>query len=175
MKMGMKMLLAIMTIAIVSCTSRSNQKRLDEVDGRFAKASEVDKSKPLPPGVTPIQSNETKPEGPLPVIEFDNTTFDFGTVKEGEKVSHTYQIKNTGEAPLLIETARASCGCTTPEWTKEPIPVGGTGFVKAGFDSKGKSGMQHKTITITANTWPKTTVLKFSVQVTSNNGNGPRK
>ena len=122
-----------------------------------------------------MQSNEAKPEGPLPVIEFDNTSFDFGTVKEGEKVTHTYQVKNTGEAPLLIESAKASCGCTTPEWTKEPIPVGGTGFVKAGFDSQGKSGKQNKTITIIANTWPKRTELRFSAQVTSNNGEGPRK
>lgn len=174
MKMGMKMLLAVMTIAIVSCTSRSNKKRLEDVEGRFAKSA-TDSSKPLPPGIRAMQSNETKPEGPLPVIEFDNKTFDFGMVKEGEKVTHTYQVRNTGEAPLIIENARASCGCTTPEWTKEPIPVGGTGFVKAGFDSKGKSGMQNKTITITANTWPKATVLKFSAQVMPSDGDGPRK
>lgn len=56
------------------------------------------------------------------VISADETSFDFGTIKEANgNVSHTFKIKNTGEAPLVLTRVIASCGCTTPEWTKEPI------------------------------------------------------
>ncbi|HEX6890369.1 MAG TPA: DUF1573 domain-containing protein, partial [Chryseolinea sp.] len=66
----------------------------------------------------------------------------------------------------IIQSAQGSCGCTVPDWTKEPIPVGGTGFVKAKFDSNGKPNIQNKTVTVTANTWPKQTVLRFKAMVT---------
>ncbi len=125
------------------------------------------------PAATPAA--ETKPEGPLPVFEFATTDHDFGTIKEGDKVSYTYSFKNTGEAPLIIQNAQPSCGCTVPEWSKEPIPVGGTGFIKAEFDSNGKPNIQNKTITVTANTWPKVTTLRFKAMVTPKptGANGP--
>ncbi|HOO09444.1 MAG TPA: DUF1573 domain-containing protein, partial [Cyclobacteriaceae bacterium] len=86
-----------------------------------------------------------------------------------------YSFKNTGEAPLIIQNAQPSCGCTVPEWSKEPIPVGGTGFIKAEFDSNGKPNIQNKTITVTANTWPKVTTLRFKAMVTPKptGANGP--
>ena len=80
-------------------------------------------------------------------------------------VEHTYSFKNTDEAPLIIQSAQPSCGCTVPDWSKDPIPVGGTGFVKAKFDTNGKPNAQNKTITVTANTWPKQTVLRFKAMV----------
>ena len=102
---------------------------------------------------------------------------DFGTVNEGEVVEHSYSFKNTGEAPLIIQSAQPSCGCTVPDWTKEPIPVGGSGFVKAKFDTNGKPNAQNKTITVTANTWPKQTVLRFKAMVLpkANSSEGPVK
>jgi hypothetical protein len=81
-------------------------------------------------------------------------------------VEYTYSFKNTGAAPLIIQSAQGSCGCTVPDWTKEPIAVGATGFVKAKFDSSGKPNIQNKTVTVTANTWPKQTVLRFKAMVT---------
>ena len=98
-------------------------------------------------------------------MEFATIDHDFGTINEGEVVEYTYSFKNTGEAPLIIQSAQGSCGCTVPDWTKEPIPVGGTGFVKAKFDSNGKTNVQNKTVTVTANTWPKQTVLRFKAMV----------
>ena len=67
---------------------------------------------------------------------------------------------------MIIENVRPSCGCTAPNWSKEPIPVGGTGEVEVVFDSKGKPNAQNKTVTVTANTWPQTTVLRFKTFVT---------
>jgi hypothetical protein len=78
---------------------------------------------------------------------------------------------------MIIQTAQPSCGCTVPTWSKEPVPVGGTGFIRAEFDTNGKSGIQNKTITVTANTWPKVTTLRFKAMVTPKptGANGPVK
>jgi hypothetical protein len=179
MKTMMKAI-AILAIAAVtiSCRDKASEKRIAELETRLA---QVEGSKATPavtpsPNATPEAAPvEEKPEGPLPVMEFKTTDHDFGTIEEGKKVTVTYSIKNTGQAPLIIQNAQPSCGCTDPDWTKTPIPVGGEGFVKASFDSKGKPGMQNKTITVTANTWPKTTLLKFKAMVASkpDGANGP--
>lgn len=109
---------------------------------------------------------DVKPEGPIPSFEWAGTEHDFGTFNEGDVVTYTYTFKNTGESPLIIESVRPSCGCTAPSWTKTPIPVGGEGTVDVKFDSKGKPNAQNKTVTVTANTWPKQTVLRFKAFVT---------
>jgi len=65
--------------------------------------------------------------GPLPVMAFDESVFDFGEVESGDIVEHTYVFKNTGEGPLLISNATASCGCTVPSWPKDPIEADSEG------------------------------------------------
>jgi hypothetical protein len=174
-------LLAMIALASVSCRDRASEKKIAELESRLA---QLEGNKTTPAQATPAanasatpSTPEEKPEGPLPVIEFNATDHDFGTVTEGQKVSFTYNVKNTGQAPLIIQNAQPSCGCTVPDWTKSPIPVGGTGFVKAEFDTHGKTGIQNKTITVTANTWPKTTVIKFKAMVTPkpDGANGPTK
>lgn len=102
---------------------------------------------------TPTQP-EVKPEGPLPAITFAESEFNFGDINQGEIVEHIFKFTNSGDAPLIIENASASCGCTVPEWPKDPIQPGGTGEIKVQFDSKGKVGQQNKQVTIRANTYP---------------------
>ncbi len=105
------------------------------------------------------------PTGPTTTIEFTESTFDFGTIDEGEKVSHVYKFKNTGSEPLIIKDAKGSCGCTVPQWPKEPIAVGETGEMLVEFNSKGKSGAQNKRVTITANTNPGQTFINIKGEV----------
>lgn len=97
--------------------------------------------------------------GPATTISFDEPVYDFGTRKTGEFVEHVYKFKNTGSEPLVITNAKGSCGCTVPQWPKEPIPAGGEGEIKVKFDGKGKTGPQSKNVSITANTNPSTTIL----------------
>ena len=170
---------------ISACKDRAAEKRIAELEGRLAQletnkggtgattaAATADATTAAP---APVVADE-KPEGPLPIAEFNKVDHDFGTVSEGKKVSFTYKIKNTGQAPLIIQSAKPSCGCTVPTWTQEPIPVGGTGAVTAEFDTNGKPGINNKTITVTANTWPKTTTLRFKAMVTPKAElNGPTK
>jgi hypothetical protein len=175
---------ALVTV-MVSCKDRALEKRIADLESRM---SQVEGNKgtavatPTPqlqtPSSTPVPAAaDEKPEGPLPVAQFETLDHDFGTVKEGQKVSYTYKLKNTGEAPLVIQNAQPSCGCTVPDWSKEPIPAGGSGFVKAEFDTNGKSGIQNKTITVTANTWPKVTTIRFKAMITpkADGSNGPVK
>lgn len=86
------------------------------------------------------------------VISAENATHDFGEIKEADgKVAHTYTISNTGDAPLVITRVIASCGCTTPEWTKEPIAAGKTGSITITFDPANRPGPFAKTISVYSN------------------------
>ncbi|MBD2770005.1 DUF1573 domain-containing protein [Hymenobacter sp. BT664] len=86
-----------------------------------------------------------------PAITFEESKYDFGSVVQGGTVDHTFKFKNTGTAPLIISNIGVSCGCTTPEWTKEPVQPGKTGTIVAHFNSTGKMGMQNKVLTIESN------------------------
>lgn len=85
------------------------------------------------------------------VISAEQTSHDFGQIKEADgKVSATFAVKNTGDAPLVITRVIASCGCTTPEWTKEPIAPGQSGDIKITYDPKGRPGRSLKRFQFTA-------------------------
>lgn len=172
MKMFIRLVVVLVIAAtITSCRDKAAEKRIAELEARL---SQLEKDKPA--GQAPIQSTpvtdpaataatETKPEGPLPAFKFERLEYDFGQIKEGDKVAYTYKFTNTGEAPLIVQGVQPSCGCTAPDWSKEPIPVGGSGFVKVEFDSNGKQGIQNKVVTVNANTWPKSLILRFKAQV----------
>ncbi len=91
-----------------------------------------------------------------PIIEFEETQYDFGTIKQGDIVEHTFKFKNTGTGPLLIRKVKTSCGCTTSFYTRDTIPPGGEGEIRVKFNSAHKYGKQLKTITVITNS-PKTT------------------
>lgn len=86
------------------------------------------------------------------VIAADNATHDFGQIKEADgDVTHTFEIKNDGAQPLVITRVIASCGCTTPEWPKEPIAAGQKGTIKITFDPKNRPGPFTKSISVYSN------------------------
>lgn len=105
-------------------------------------------------------------------IQFEESTFDFGTIKEGEKVTHVFKFKNTSDKPLTISNAQASCGCTVPQYPKEPVAPGKTGEINVVFDSNGKVGKQSKQVTITANTIPANTVINIAGEVIAKDASG---
>lgn len=120
--------------------------------------------KPTNPTTQPAQPAQVAPEDAAE-ITFAENSFDFGTLQEGEKVEHIFKFTNTSDKPLTISNARGSCGCTVPEWPREPIAPGAEGEIKVKFDSKGKKGQQNKNVTITANTIPANTMLTISSDV----------
>ncbi|RIJ41791.1 DUF1573 domain-containing protein [Pontibacter oryzae] len=84
-------------------------------------------------------------------LTFEETEHNFGDITQGDVVEHTFKFKNTGNQPLVIERVDVSCGCTTPDWTKEPVMPGKSGFITAKFNSAGKLGQQKKPLTIHSN------------------------
>lgn len=102
-----------------------------------------------------------------PVMKFKDVTHDFGKIKAGDKVTYDFSFTNEGKSPLIITDAVASCGCTKPEWPKEPIQPGAAGAVKVTFNSAGKMGLQDKQITITANTLPAQNMVHLIGEVTT--------
>lgn len=107
------------------------------------------------------------PTGPTTGIKFEESTYDYGKVVDGTLVKHTYKFKNTGKEALIISDAKGSCGCTVPQWPKDPIAPGATAEINVQFDSKGKVGPQSKTVTVTANTNPPKTILTIKGEVTA--------
>lgn len=108
-----------------------------------------------------------KEKDKLPVIEFERTTYDFGEVVQGEKLSYTFKFKNTGKSNLIIFSSEATCGCTTSMPPKAPIRPGETGEIKVVFDSSSQKGKVVKRILVGANTYPAETILTITANVSS--------
>jgi hypothetical protein len=89
-----------------------------------------------------------------PLMKFEKESHDFGKIKQGDKVTYDFKFTNTGQSPLIITDAVATCGCTTPVWPHTPVKPGESGVINVTFNSAGKTGLQDKQITITANTVP---------------------
>lgn len=87
----------------------------------------------------------------VPKIKFTENNHDFGNITEGTQATFTFEFVNTGNAPLLLESVQASCGCTSPEWSKEPVAPGKKGKVTATFNSSGRPGTFTKTLTVKYN------------------------
>lgn len=84
------------------------------------------------------------------IVSFEKEVHDFGTMKQGGDASTDFKFKNTGTEPLIISNAQGSCGCTVPEWPKEPIKPGESAAIKVKYDSK-RVGPINKSVTITSN------------------------
>jgi hypothetical protein len=93
------------------------------------------------------------------VIEFEKTTHDFEKINEGGSVSYEFKFTNKGKVPLVISNVRASCGCTTPGWTKEAVLPGKTGVITAQYNTVNRPGVFNKNLTVMANTEPMMTML----------------
>lgn len=150
MKKGLLMVAAVAAIAFTSCKENAADKVKDEnakeVAERDAKAEKFAK------------------------MEFDKEMHDFGTINEGDVVEHIFKFKNTGDAPLVITSAKGSCGCTVPNPPKEPIAPGAEGEFSVKFNSAGKPNNQIKTIRITANTETGKDMVKIKAFVTPKAG-----
>ncbi len=113
----------------------------------FVVAANAQQDAKTAPAATPaVQDNKNAPD-----FKFDVEEFNFGTIKQGEKVSYDFNFANVGKEPLIITEAHGSCGCTVPQWPKEPVAKGAKGVIHVEFNSTGKMGMQDKTVTITSN------------------------
>jgi hypothetical protein len=97
-------------------------------------------------------------------VSFKADVYDFGTIPEGPSAEHVFTFTNTGKEPIVIERVQPSCGCTAPDWTKEPIAPGKTGMVKATYGTQGRPGHFEKNMTVFTNAGTKMVTFKGSVE-----------
>lgn len=100
-----------------------------------------------------------------PQIEVAQKMIDLGKVAKNTKVKHTFIIKNTGSAPLLISKIKTPCGCTVMKYSKKPILVGEQAEIKVQIDTRGQEGYFHKTITLISNAEPQEFGVTFRLQI----------
>ncbi|MBU6342831.1 MAG: DUF1573 domain-containing protein [Bacteroidetes bacterium] len=154
MKSGLWMI-AISCVLIQACKNDGNGVKEIRDEGPNASVIRNPASADMP-----LDTNQ------LARIRYDESEFNFGTVKEGDIVTHVFKFTNTGNVPLVIQKARSSCGCTIPEWPEGAIAPGGTGEILARFNTNGKMEKQHKVIYVTANTYPNETKVSLVGEVT---------
>lgn len=157
--------------AIIGFTSCNQDEKLsqkqdviDEVTGgKMAESIQDEKGQVF----TPVNEETTEQRTePKTRITYTKNEADLGEVVEGTKVKHSFEFQNTGNEPLFIYDAQGSCGCTIPNYPKEPIAPGQKGKIDIEFDSNGRTGSNTKTVSVQANTTPETTTLTFTVKVT---------
>ena len=109
--------------------------------------------------------NDSKEKANGPVLKFEKNTHDFGDIHQGEKVEQIFGFTNTGTEPLIITNIQVTCGCTAPEWPREPIMPGGSGKIKVVFNSTGKQGRQDKVVTVVSNAVNDDNKIRFTTNV----------
>jgi len=164
-------ILALSGLVVFSCTDKRMENSLKNLEKRVAtleKKSGIAAANPVAEPEPPVNSTPADPSK-SPVMVFENTEYDFGNVLEGDVVEYTFKFKNVGAMPLIISDATASCGCTVPEWPKEPIPAGKEGVISVKFNTTNRTNRQIKEVSITSNTNPAITKLKILGMVTVKN------
>jgi hypothetical protein len=163
MKIKLLSAFALALVLASSCAQKDdNAAKIQALEDKIAQLESSNTA------VTPVNAQSATPADPssLGGFEFAEMEYDFGTINEGQVVEHVFNFTNNGQSPLVISNITASCGCTSPEWTKTPVNPGEKGMVKVVFNSTAKSGAQAPTVTIQANTNPTVTRLRMKGSVT---------
>lgn len=141
-------LIAILSIGFVACNEDATSK--------------IDTSKQKIRTEVSLDQVDTQTDAQM---KFEEIEWNFGEINQGESVEYAFQFTNTGSDPLIITSAKGSCGCTVPVWPREPVAPGESGVIDVKFNSKGKKGKQNKRVTLITNMVPSQKVLTVKGQV----------
>lgn len=153
--------IALVELSGISTTAIFNKYNIDLADHKNHNHGQIEKKRRLGRKHEESQTSNL----PKTTMEFDTTKHHFGTIKEGQKVRHAFRFRNTGDNPLVISNAVASCGCTVPSYPKEPVPPGGSGEIVVEFNSEGRAGHQQKNVLVYANAQVASMSIGFEVDV----------
>lgn len=154
MKNLVKLLPVVAALALVSCKKDQSAEQIVITDS-LAVASEP---------ATAVAS-EPVSTAPTTTVALSESTFEFGKVKKGEQVEHIYEVTNTGTNPLIISQVKPGCGCTAPDYTKDPIMPGQKGKITLKFDSGNFDGLVNKQAEVFANVEKAPIVIGFTADV----------
>lgn len=164
--------LSVIGFGLVSCKKESKQTTGTETVAADSTANAS--SAVTAPGdsaaVTPVSSETAATAAPasnqpLTTLALSESNFDFGKVKKGDKVEHVYEVTNTGTNPLVISEVKPGCGCTVPDFTKEPIMPGKKGKITLHFDSSSFDGNVNKYADVFANVEKAPIKLTFTANI----------
>ncbi len=177
-KENIKMGLLVLTAATVVYGTFIKEDKASPSSRRVAPRAAQQPAQPQQPANPATPNFQTTPEkaqqnlqkpavpvGPTTQMAFKGMIHDFGTINQDTKNETVFNFTNTGKEPLIIESAQGSCGCTVPEYPKEPIAPGATGQIKVQYSPGKQKGQQTKTVTLMANTEPRETRLTITAQV----------
>jgi len=136
------LIVSIFSLGIVSCKKDSKRGFID-VDKLRAEAQKI----------------------PLTTLAVSQVHHNFGDIAKGQRVKYTYKFTNTGDQPLVISTVKPACGCTVPDFTRDPILPGGVGEVTLSFDSSSFEGFQNKSADVFTNTEKSPVTIGFSINI----------
>lgn len=159
--------LSIIGFGLVSCKKENKEVQSTETattDSTAAPRAPVagDSTATTVSGETPAAPVSNQP---LTTIALSENNFDFGNIKKGDKVEHVYEITNTGTNPLVISEVKPGCGCTAPDFTKEPIMPGKKGKITLHFDSSNFDGNVQKYADVFANVEKAPIKLTFTANI----------
>lgn len=164
-------LLSLATILVVSCNNETPQtsdaQNNVESSETLATTDGTEKA-------TPVLDAASANPGAAPVLSLESSIYDFGDVQANSTTERVIEFTNTGGSPLIIQNARASCGCTVPEYSKEPIAPGENGSLKVSFQAPGNNGKQTKTVTLSTNSAAGEETFRITANVVGGNSNTPQ-
>ena len=161
--------LSIIGFGLVSCKKENKEAVGTETattDSTAATtATPADSTAATVPGETTAVATTQASNQPLTTIALSQSNFDFGNIKKGDKVEHVYEVTNTGNNPLVISEVKPGCGCTVPDFSKEPIMPGKKGKVTLHFDSSNFDGNVNKYADVFANVEKAPIKLTFTANI----------
>lgn len=145
-------------LAVISCKKNESVEQ-SKVDSTQIAAQQAPVSE-----TSIIDETKKQPETSLALSE---PSFDFGKIKKGDVVEHIYEVTNTGKNPLIISSVQPTCGCTVPDFTKDPILPGQKGKITLKFNSANFDGVVHKAAQVYANVAKNPIELTFTADIQS--------
>lgn len=158
MKKRIKFLPFVAVLALAACKKEQQAEQLLPTEDSVAVAAE-------PAIMSQDELLKEAQSKPLTTIALSEAVFEFGKIKKGDHKEHTYEITNTGENPLIISQVKPGCGCTVPDYTKDPILPGKKGMITLKFDSSNFDGLVNKQAEVFANVEKAPIIISFSADI----------
>lgn len=163
----------VVLFAVITLNAQQTNTKKEKNTGKpVEKTQPAQPTQPTQP-TQPVQpAQPTQPAQPAPQVDnpnapeiiFEKEEHNFGLLQKGADCNTEFKFTNTGKEPLLLSNVKASCGCTTPSWPKEPIPPGGSNVIKVKYDSN-RVGKFTKTVTVSSNAKSATKVIKITGEI----------